>query len=924
MSAMRKLFLMLFSTVYFLSASAQSQLQVVNLKCEYQENPSGIESKTPTFSWQMTSSERNEKQTSYEILVASSAEMIETGKTDMWNSGQIKSEQSIHVKYAGKPLIAGKTYYWKLRVWNKTGKPSGWSKVAWWQMGLLTASDWGNAKWLALTPWSDSMRITPGLHVPHNDPNFGKKGSGNHPLPMFRKAFTVKRKLTTATAFISGLGHYELSVNGKNATKNFLAPAWTDYDDYSYYNAIDLTKQFKTGENAIGVMLGNGFYNVPNERYRKVLVAYGAPKMICKIVLEYDNGTKEEIISDESWRVASSPITFTSIFGGEDYDATLEQKNWNQPGFDDSGWKKPIIVQKQEKLLSQVDYPMAVMDTFSVAKITNAGNGIWVYDMAQNVSAIPQITVKGARGKKVKITPGELIHDNGLVNQSASGDPHFYNYTLKGEGVESWQPRFTYYGFRYIQIEGAVPEGEANPSNLPEIVGLRSLHVRNSTPQTGTFHSSNELFNQIFTLINWAIKSNITHVMTDCPHREKLGWMEEMYLMGNSVQFNLDMALLNKKLFKDMESAQLDNGLIPDIVPEYVPFDGGFRDSPEWGSAGVILPWYCYQWYGDKTILSDHYEMMKKYVAYLEGKSKDHILMHGLGDWFDMGPGRMGESQLTPAGLTPTATYYYDVTILAQVATLLGKTDDAVHYQKLAPEIKKAFNRKFYNRETKQYGTGSQTANAMALYLNLTETSEKNAVYQSLIKGLEDNNYVLTAGDVGYHYLVKVLSEAGAVDVLNKMNNRNDVPGYGFQLAHGATALTESWPALRNVSNNHLMLGHLMEWFYEGIGGIKQEENSVGYQKLVIQPQFPGDMKDAETTYQSPYGKIATKWRKEEHKIFFEVEIPVNTSARIVIPFSDINKITEAGKSLASQDGISVVKDAIETGSGKYSFVISD
>ncbi|NIJ54293.1 family 78 glycoside hydrolase catalytic domain [Dyadobacter arcticus] len=873
-----------FISFIFISLSGYGQFKVINLKCESQQNPLGIETQSPSLSWQLTSDARNESQTAYQIIVSETPEKQHTGINLVWNSGKISSDQSIHIPYSGKQLVSGKMYFWKVKSWDKSGKESEWSEVASWQMGLLEATDWGNAKWLALTAWEDSMRVLPGIHVPHNDPNFGKRKSGSHPLPVFRKAINVPKNLKKATAFISGLGHYELSINGKNATKDFLSPGWTNYEDYIYYNSIDITSNLKKGENAIGVMLGNGFYNVPNERYRKLLVAYGNPKMICKVVLEYTDGTKQEMVSDQSWKVTESPITFTSIYGGEDYDATREQPGWNLPGFDDSKWKKPLIVVKEEKLLAQVGYPMAVRDTFSVAKISQPKPGVWVYDMGQNASAIPQLTVKGKAGSSVKITPGELITDLGDINQSASGYPHFYQYTLRGEKTESWQPRFTYYGFRYIQIEGAVPEGEANPSGLPVILGLRSLHVRNSASATGHFQCSNALFNQIYTLINWAIKSNIAHVVTDCPHREKLGWLEETYLMGNSIQLNVDMQHLNRKMFKDMESAQLDNGLIPDIVPEFVPFEGGFRDSPEWGSSGVVLPWYSYQWYGDRNLLSDHYEMMKRYVDYLGTKATGHILMHGLGDWFDMGPGTMGESQLTPKGLTPTATYYYDVTILAQIAGILGKTGDHKKYQQLAPEIRKAFNQKFFNPVTKEYATGSQTANAMAIYLGLVETSEKQAVFDNLVKSLKDNNYVLTAGDVGFHYLVKVLSEGGAAEVLYKMNNRNDVPGYGYQLAHGATALTESWPALRNVSNNHLMLGHLMEWFYEGIGGIRQAEGSVGYKQLIIQPQFPGDLTSAETAYETPYGVVKTKWSRENGMVNVQIEIPVNVKANLVFP----------------------------------------
>ncbi|KAA0993645.1 family 78 glycoside hydrolase catalytic domain [Dyadobacter aurulentus] len=914
-----KIFFAVILSFLTVTSFSQSAIRVTVIKCESRQNPLGIETPTPSLSWQMESDKRAESQSAYQIVVSDQAD-FKPENANYWDSGKKESDQSIHVRYAGKQLSAAKRYYWKVRVWDKTGQPSKWSAAGYWQMGLPSKSDWGKAAWLALTPWTDSMRVVPGIHVPHNNPKFGKKVSGAHPLPMFRRDIRISKKLKRATAFITGLGHYEFSINGKNADTDFLSPGWTNYDEYTYYNTIDITGALKPGRNALGVMLGNGFYNVPNERYRKLLVAYGNPKMICKVLLEYQDGSTEEIVSDETWKVTESPVTYSSIYGGEDYDATREQKGWNLPGFDDSKWKKPLIVNKEEKLVAQIGYPMAVMDTFNVARISQPKPGVWVYDMGQNASAIPQLTVSGKAGTQVKITPAELILDDGTVNQQASGEPHFYQYTLNNEKIQTWQPKFTYYGFRYIQLEGAMPEGEANPNTLPVVAGVSSLHVRSAAPRTGSFSCSNDLFNRIYALINWAINSNVTHTVTDCPHREKLGWLEETYLMGNSIQLNLDMELLNKKLFSDMRSAQLKNGLVPDIVPEYVPFEGGFRDSPEWGSASVILPWYCYQWYGDKSLLLDNYEMMVRYVDYLTSKSNQYILMHGLGDWFDMGPGPMGESQLTPKGLTPTATYYYNATILAKIAAILGKQADIAKFTDLAANIKKAFNQKFYDKTNHQYGTGSQTANAMAVYLGLAGGAEQDLVYKKLNQNLVDNNYVLTAGDIGFHYLVKVLSEGGASDVLFKMNNRNDVPGYGYQLAHGATALTESWPALRNVSNNHLMLGHLMEWFYEGIGGIRQAETSIGYKNLIIQPQFPGDLTEAKASYQSPYGTISTSWRKEERYVTVEVQVPVNANAALILPVAESAEVTENGKGIVSRPGITIRGKQIFVGSGKYNF----
>jgi hypothetical protein len=533
--------------------------------------------------------------------------------------------------------------------------------------------------------------------------------------------------------------------------------------------------------------------------------------------------------------------------------------------------------------------------------------------------------VKGKKGDQITFRPAELITDDGLITQDAVGAPVYFNYTLKGEGTETWQPQFTYYGFRYIQVEGAVPQREANPNNLPVIMGIESLHTRNAAAKTGSFFCSNHLFNRTDTLINWAIKSNMASVFTDCPHREKLGWLEEVHLMGSSIKYNYDIASLGRKVVKDMINAQTEDGLTPDIAPEFVHFEGGFRDSPEWGSNGIIFPWYLYEWYGDKQVLTEAYPMMQRYADYLLKKSDNYILSYGLGDWFDIGPKNPGESQLTPKGVTATAIFYYDLCILNKVAKVLGNVQDARRYEDISEKIKAAFNKTFFDKNTGQYATGSQTANAMAVYMDLVEPQYKNAVLENIVKDIRERKNSLTAGDIGYRYLVRVLEDNGRSDVIFDMNSRSDVPGYGFQLAHGATSLTESWQAYRFVSNNHFMLGHLMEWFYSGLGGIMQTKNSIGFQHIDIRPEPVGDVTNAETTYLSPYGTISTKWKKTNETFELNTKIPVNTTATIYLPASKRSEITESGKPITKKDDVKILKYEqgkvlIAVGSGDYNF----
>lgn len=911
----------LFSAIAILMALnilAQTSCFVSNLTCESKENPLGIELKNPRLGWKITSSERDAHQSAYHILVSDSPEKLKNNIGNIWDSGTIKSDQSTQVKYGGTPLSPEKKYFWKVMVLNQGAKETQWSKPASWQMGLLTPNDWDKAAWISYANLPDSMRVVPGVHGDGN--KMGNKAVTRSIVPQFRKEFSVEKKMDNAMLYISGLGHYEATINGQKVGRSFLAPGWTAYDKVSLYNSYDVTDQLKNGKNAIGVIVGNGFYNNNRERYRKLVIAYGYPKMISKLKINYSDGTSSTIVSGTDWKCSPSPIVYSSIYGGEDYDATLEQKGWDQPGFNDSDWKLALpAAGPSPVLIAESDFPLSVREIIKVKTTEQPQSGIYLYDFGQNCSGIIELKVSGKKGSVIKMVPGELITSDKKINQKASGGPYYYTYTLKGEGIETWRPRFTYYGFRYLSVEGATPKPEIKDSNVPQIIDIKMLHTCNSSPKTGEFTSSNQLFNQIYTLIDWAVRSNTQSVVTDCPHREKLGWLEQTYLMGASMFYNYDLYSLYTKAIRDMIDAQTADGLVPDIAPEYVPFGGGFRDSPEWGSAGVILPWMVWQWYGDRSVVEEALPMMKKYVAYLGTKADGHILSHGLGDWFDYGPKSPGEAQLTPKALTATAIYYYDIVLLSKMMELTDHKEDAKKMSALAIEVKNAFNAKFFNTKTKVYSTGSQTAMSMPLCVGLVNTDDRTKVFQNLIDSISKSGKSLTAGDIGFHFLVKALEEGGGSQLLFDMNFRNDVPGYGFQLKKGATALTESWPALEQVSNNHLMLGHIMEWFYTGLGGIKQEENSIGFRNIIIRPEIVGDITWVKTCYQSPYGLIRSDWEKENNQLEMKVEIPANTTATIYLPTNNGASVTEGGKKVVvsqNTDG----KYFYKVGSGSYIF----
>ncbi len=918
----------LFVVLFFLGAcsSKEKSIQISEIRLDgYISELVLTENLQPQFSWGLTSGFNANEQSAYQVVVADNVSELDHG--NFWNSGKVLSSKSQHVVYAGAPLEAGKRYFWKVKVWDALGKESTWSKVSSWQMGLLSEPDWGNAKWIGYEDLSASKRLVEGIS------GYGKESHGKVEdraiVPLFRKEFELEKKLASATLFISGLGHYEASLNGEKVGDVFLAPGWSHYDKAVLYNSYDVSDQLVHGKNALGVIVGNGFHYNNRERYRKLIIAYGFPRMICKLQLTYADGTLETVVSDESWKTDQSPITYAGIYGGEDYDARLEQEGWNLPDFQAENWKKAQLVTPPAGVLkADSNHPVKVMEQFNPVSVTQVDDSVWVYDFGQNLSGIIQVDLQGKTGDVVRFLPAESLKENGFVSQRGTGSPYYFQYTLKGQDQESYRPRFSYTGFRYLQVEGACPDTKSGA--LVKIKNIQSLHTRNSTPQVGAFECSNELFNQIDELIQWGIKSNLQSVMTDCPTREKLGWIEQTQLMGTSVHFNFDLYHLYQKLLQDMQDAQTDKGLVPNIVPEYINFeyyDAAFRDSPEWGSASIMLPWFVYKWYGDADLMRKAWPVMRRYMDYLASRSENFILSHGLGDWYDVGPETPGYTQLTPVDLVATATYFQDAQVMAQMAEVLGKQTEKTHFTDLAGQIKTHFNKTFFDPETATYESGSQTSYAMPLSLGLVDEVYQTEVLANFIQQIQRDKKGITAGDVGFHYMVDVLTRFGQSQLLYEMNNRDDVPGYGYQLKQGATSLAESWQALTSKSMNHLMLGHLMEWFYQGLGGIYQEDHSVAYKNLVLKPQTVDGLTYANVKFQSAYGEIVSHWKMEQDAFVYLVEIPVNTTARVILPFQGRVEVTGLQGATSIDGAEEVQKGACELPcyqiqSGKYQFKV--
>lgn len=899
----------LFILFIVIGGTAYAQLEVKELTIEGQKNPLGINTLVPSFSWKLTSDQLNTRQQAFRIQVFNSSDFANKDNL-MWDSKWKKSSQPLFNRYEGKSLVAGTTYFIQVEVKDNKGKIAK-SEKAYFHIGLLSASDWGKAQWIAREELPDSL-VNP-LPLSSSKLRIDKQ----YQLPVFRKTFSLDKKIKSSHAYVSGLGHYELQLNGKRVDDAFLQPGWTKYDKEAYYVVYDLTASLRQGKNAFSVLLGNGFYYIPpvKGRYQKHKVAFGLPKLKMKVVTVYEDGTSAIIDTDESWKAHASPIVFSSMYGGEDFDARLLPKDWTSIAYDDSRWENAMVVDGPI-LRAQEIAPTKVMETFKpVSHQILSSRKSEVYDFGQNVSGIVSLTIRGNEGDTIRVYPAELLNADGSANQKHTGSPYYYQYIFGKEKEVTWSPRFTYYGLRYAEVFKKPIAG-----SQIEVLHIESHHIRNSTATVGTFVSSDTLFNQIHELIKWSIQSNMVSVFTDCPHREKLGWLEQLHLMGPSVQYNFDGDALFAKALRDMRMSQTADGLVPEIAPEYVQFDWGgdmFRDSPEWGSSSILLAWYAYQWYGDKTYLTDNYAMMVKYITYLRSKAKDNILYQGLSDWYDIGPERPGVSQLTPHGVTGTAIYYYDLNVMGRIAEELGRTDDKLYYDSLGNAVRESFNNRFFDGEQGHYATGSQTAQAMPLYMGLVEEQNREKVLKALIADISSRDTTFTAGDVGHRYLIQALTNHNRDDIIYAMHKDDTRPGYGYQIRKGATALTESWAALPSVSNNHFMLGHLMEWFHANLGGIRQAENSVAFKHLVIEPRMLDKVEAVKVTYETPYGEVMLDRKLTNKGHEYRIHIPVGTEAKVVLPRRGNYNVN--GKA-AKKAQLSILGDntVIQLGSGEY------
>lgn len=886
---------------YCCTAVKTEGIKAYGLRCEYSENPLGIENDFPRLSWLLGSNERNQKQTAWQILVASDPEKLNNDEGDIWDSRRVNSGQSILVRYAGKKTLPCRRYYWKVRVWDKRQKRSAWSEQAYWETGLKDPDQW-KAEWIGYTCEN---------------------------APLFRKEFEITKPVKAARIYISTPGYYELSLNGSGIGDHVLDPAQTDYEQRTFYAVYDVTEKLIRGVNVAGVMLGNGWYDqtaVNNALYGWNDVVYGSPGMIFQLHLTYTDGSENMIISDGTWRACSGPVTSNNVYAGEQYDAGMEQTGWDKPGFDDRNWDSIRHVSGPGgRLVCQNIPPIKKIKTLRPVNITNPKPGVYVCDMGQNFAGWARLKLKAAAGTIIQLRFAECLDNIGMIDPRSTG---YYatglvqtdKYICKGNGDETWEPRFTYHGFRYVEMTGF--PGVPGPETLTGIV------VHTALVSTGDFECSDTMFNRLHQTALWTEKSNLYGLPTDCPHRERCGWLGDAFLTSDMTMYNFGSATFWSKFTGDIETSRR-GGIPTDIAPG--KRTGG--KDPDWGAAFIQLPWNLYLYYGDSAAVTSHYEGMVYFMDHLRKISSDGIIYAGIGSLFS--PGRIMPYK-TPVEFTSTALYYFCAGIMARMACITGKGQEGEKYASLARKIKYSFNNKFYNKQGKTYGC--QEKNTLALALGLVPDNNDNEVAKDLNHDIiEIHDGHTDAGIFGNRYIYGVLGKYGYGETIKRMLNSVTFPSYGYLFVRGATTLWENWGEKRFAdknttgderSENHPFRGGFDAWFFNGIAGINPDPGCPGFRHIIFHPQLLNVLDSAGATFNSVYGLIASKWRNSADGFSWSVTIPVNTTATVCIPADDPESVYE-GNVVATQSagikflGIENGCSMFETGSGEYLFNVN-
>ncbi|MNQ18056.1 Bacterial alpha-L-rhamnosidase [compost metagenome] len=878
-----------FSTLTF------AQTELSKLTVENLSNPIGIGVKAPRFSWKLVSGKRNVKQTAYEIQVK------EGGKT-VWSSGKVASEASIFNKYAGTPLVSDSKYTWQVRVWDNQGNTSKWAGGTF-GTALLNTNDW-KAKWISSGLKSDTV---------------------NGIVPMFRKSFSAK-KIASAKVYVTSRGLYEVQINGKRMGDSYLAPGWTSYDKHLQYQTYDVSSMLSEGKNAIGVLLGSGWYRTRLGWENKQNIYGKDTALLFQMVIKYADGTSETVVSDTSWKVSNSHILSSEIYNGEIQDARLAQKNYSTATFDDSKWT-PVVAKDFpiDYITASINEPIRKQEHIKPIAVLTSPKGETILDFGQNLAGWVAVSIQGKSGDQIKLSHVEML--------DKKGTPYFENlrsakaqaiYTLSGNGVETFEPHFTTFGFRYVKVEGIT--GKINPNDFTAIA------LYSDVTKTGSFETSNASVNKLQSNIQWSQRGNFLDVPTDCPQRdERLGWTGDAEVFSRTAAYNFNVDQFFAKWLIDVAADQKENGAVPFVIPNVLKGSG--FDMPVgaagWSDASIIIPYNMYVSYGDKEIVERQYPSMKAYLGYVRGAAKNDLWNTGFqfADWLsyrvDDSKGMIGmKSAITDNYLVAQCFYAYNVEIMIKAATLLGKTEEVKEYQSLLERVRKAFQTEYMTASGKLISE-TQTAYILALQFDMLPENLRAQAVERLVKNIESYEYHLTTGFLGTPFLNPVLTRFGRNDVAYKLLLQDTYPSWLYPIkAHGATTIWERWDSMKPdgtfqdpsmTSFNHYAYGAVGDWMYRTIAGIDTKEaEGAGYKSIIIKPELGGNLTYAKGSLETNYGLVSSSWKIENNKFILDVEVPANTNATIEFPTNKLETIKE-NKAVLNAKTKTV-------GSGKYHF----
>ncbi len=899
----KQIFLILFFCGFVVSVNAKTQVE--KLVCEYHENPLGIDVKDPRLSWQIRSDQDNFKQTAYEIRVAETITDLNKKNSLIWSSGKVVSPQSVNVFYEGPELKSKQRVYWQIRVWGNDGKVSSWSEPAFWEMGMLTPDLW-RASWITR---KDEPQI-----------------EGSLPVHYYRHEFFSDKKVSSARVYVTSLGLYEIFINGERIGNQLFTPGWTSYNKRLQYQTYDVTNMIHQ-KNAIGAVVGDGWYrgNIGFTRQSKY---YGDKiALLVQLEISYTDGSKQVIVSDNSWKVTTGPILESDIYNGEIYDANLEMEGWSRAGFDDNAWKKVAILDhSKDILIAPQGEPVKAIEEIKPVKSLTTPSGEMVIDMGQNMVGWVNLKLQGTQGDTIRLKFAEVLDKNGnFYTDNLRAAKATDTYILKGNGEEIFEPNFTFHGFRYVKIEGM--------QKAPELDQITGVVIHSAVEPTGSFSCSDPLINQLQHNIQWGQRGNFLDVPTDCPQRdERLGWTGDAQVFSPTAAFNFEVASFFTKWMKDLAADQLPNGVVPHVIPDVLNGNGG---STAWADASIVVPWNTYLAYGDKRILQVQYPSMKAWVEYMRGRAGEDKLWTGdthYGDWLAYATTQSDyPGATTEKDLIATAYYSYSTGLLAKIAGIIGKEDDAQKYNTLSNEIKKAFVHEFVTPSGRLV-SHTQTAYCLALSFNLLPDDLVQNAAEYLAEDVKKMGH-LTTGFVGTPLLCKTLSDYGYEDLAFMLLNRKEYPSWLYPVTQGATTIWERWDGQKPDgtfqsegmnSFNHYAYGAIGEWLYTYVAGLLIDPEEPGYKHFILSPHPGGGLTNADLRFKSLYGTIGSSWKIENNQMIYNVNIPENTSATVVLPDAVLENVSMNSSPLKGLDKNEIQTSngvSLELGSGSYDFV---